>query len=217
MINITDKCISRDGYHMIYINTNSQQGELSNNEWQRDVSKHLSMYQSIKDKGEISYNDLLDLSTEGVSFWIKVVNTDCYNTSNVLIELTLQYVNKEITYYISRETYKKIINQSKEKTKILENNKATITAFNSMGIPYEMQTTINEVKEENNKLIVTHKPKRSRTLYKHTYDKDSELEIYDGWIDTGIKDMGEYVNYQSANKNISKESLLILIKNNKMD
>ncbi|MBE7896240.1 hypothetical protein G7L40_19935 [Paenibacillus polymyxa] len=209
MINITDKCINRDGYQMIYVNTDSQQGELSNNEWQRDINKHLSTYQSIKDKEEISYNDLLDLSIEGISFWIKVMNTDCYNTSNVLIELTLQYVNKEVTYYISRETYYKIINQSDEKTKVLENTKATITAFNSMGFPYEMQTTIRETKEENNKLIVIHKPKRSRTLYKHTYEKDSELRIYDGWIDTGINDMGEYVSYQSTTTSIKKEPILI--------
>ncbi|MDP9675201.1 hypothetical protein J2W97_001184 [Paenibacillus jamilae] len=208
MINITDKCINRNGYHMIYVNTDDfKQGELSNNEWQRDVGKHLSTYQSIKEKEEISYNDLLDLSAEGRTFWIKVVNTDCYNTNNVLIELTLQYVNKELTFYISRETYNKIMCQKGEKTEILESNKATITAFNSMGVPYEMQTTIKELKEENNKLIVIHKPKRSRTIYKHTYDKDSELRIYKGWIDTGINEVGEYVGYQSTSTSIKQDPM----------
>ncbi|WP_311078262.1 hypothetical protein [Paenibacillus polymyxa] len=135
MINITEKCANRDGYQMIYVNTDSQQGEMSNNEWQKDISKHLSIYQSIKDKEEISFNELSKLSAEDISFWIKVVNTDCYNTSNVLIELTLQYVNKEVTYYISREAYNKIINQSEIKTKKrihMDNNLLLIDKVNEL-------------------------------------------------------------------------------------
>ncbi|MGG1670548.1 hypothetical protein ACIFOE_07790 [Paenibacillus sp. NRS-1783] len=116
MLNIIDKCTNRDGYQMIYVNP--QRNELSHNEWQKDINKHLSMYQTLKNKEEISYDDLLQLSKEGLSFWIKVLNTNCYKTSNVLIELTLSYVNKEITYYITRETYNKIINQDQEAMKM---------------------------------------------------------------------------------------------------
>ncbi|WP_029518045.1 hypothetical protein [Paenibacillus polymyxa] len=190
MINITEKCTNRDGYQMIYVNTNSQQGEMSNNEWEKDVSKHLSMYQSIKNKEEISFNDLSNLSEEGVSFWIKVVNTDCYNTSDVLIELTLSYVNKEVTYYISRETYNKIINKNEKKIKELIHMNKLIgcKVFGNWGMAgWDYGIVVNEFSDSiGTDITIEWKDGRKQTV-----DIIDTVEIND---DTNIETVGYYID-----------------------
>jgi hypothetical protein len=72
--------------------------------------------------------------------------------------------------------------------------KYTIVAFNSMGFPYSWDTNIISMTEEKGKVTVIHKIKRTKKAYKHTYDKDNELKIYNGWlgIDVSQNEMMQY-------------------------
>ncbi|EPZ47682.1 hypothetical protein [Alicyclobacillus acidoterrestris] len=83
--------------------------------------------------------------------------------------------------------------------------KYTIVAFNSVGIMYEMKTNIISVTEEHDRVIVIHKPKGKRSGFKHTYDKDSELKIYKGWVDTGVNEQLMYESYQPVLQQIQGE------------
>lgn len=88
------------------------------------------------------------------------------------------------------------------------NGKHTIVAYNSVGIPYVWDTTIREVKQENGKVTVIHKPKGKQTFYKHTYTKDQELHIYEGW--SGMKnDADVMVSFEGLPK-LNKIPVLVL-------
>ncbi|MNF93823.1 hypothetical protein D3C84_765140 [compost metagenome] len=68
----------------------------------------------------------------------------------------------------------------------------TIAAYNSVGIAYSWDTNIRSVTEENGKVVVIHKPKGKKTFFKHTYEKDQELQIFKGWLKVDLmKDVME--------------------------
>lgn len=62
----------------------------------------------------------------------------------------------------------------------------TLAAYNSVGIAYAWDTNIKSVTEENGTVVVIHKPKGSKTAYKHTYTKDQELQIFKGWLNVDL-------------------------------
>ncbi|MEH7116206.1 hypothetical protein V7128_02105 [Neobacillus vireti] len=73
----------------------------------------------------------------------------------------------------------------------------TVAAYNSVGIAYAWDTNIKSVTEENGKVTLIHKPKGSKTAYRHIYDKDQELKIYKGWLKVDLmKD--EMVSYENS-------------------
>jgi hypothetical protein len=63
----------------------------------------------------------------------------------------------------------------------------TLTAFNSVGIAYSWNTNIHSITEENNSVTIIHKPKGSKTHYKHIYNKDQELKLFSGWLPINLQ------------------------------
>jgi hypothetical protein len=115
-----DKTFSKsivDGYDMIYFNcsdANIKRQDLSSNEHDGLVSKNINIFYGIQNKkGDDSYiitfEEIINMAMDDVSFWIKIINTDCYKTDNVLIELDIEYLNKGLTLYLSRDDYHTII------------------------------------------------------------------------------------------------------------
>ncbi|MEM5592787.1 hypothetical protein AAHH67_15460 [Niallia circulans] len=82
--------------------------ELSTNEWNRDITKHMVAYKQLKDAEVITEDQLNSLIDSGCYFWIKVVNNNpFFNKDCYLIELTLMYTNKAISLYINKEALNK--------------------------------------------------------------------------------------------------------------
>lgn len=97
---------NREGYTMAYYNTDTNPVDLSHNEWERDVNKHVQAYNSLKDLNTITVEQLYSLIQSNHKLWIKVINENPYkNEDMVLIELTLCYTNKQITCYINKKWY----------------------------------------------------------------------------------------------------------------
>lgn len=86
----------------------------------------------------------------------------------------------------------------------------TLAAYNSVGIAYSWDTNIRSVTEENGEVIVIHKPKGSKTFYKHTYTKDQELRIFKGWLKLDLmKDVMESFEENAFDKLKSYKDKLI--------
>jgi hypothetical protein len=107
--------VNSEGYTFLYYNTNYDL-DMSHNEWQRDVNKHMGAYNKLKNGNTISETIIGELIDSDYSFWIKVINETPYKKDNqILISLTFSYVNKPISQYINKEWYQSIIsNQNKQ-------------------------------------------------------------------------------------------------------
>lgn len=87
--------------------------------------------------------------------------------------------------------------------------KFTIVAFNSVGFPYAWDTNIIDFKQENNRVTITHKPKGKRTAFKHTYDKDNELKVYNGWLGLDLM-KNEMMSFDSNLLQVNQEPVFTL-------
>jgi hypothetical protein len=72
----------------------------------------------------------------------------------------------------------------------------TITAINSFGMFYTMQTTIHSFEKGEKEVKIIHKPKGQKTHYKHVYVKDQALKIYKGWIE--IEQPKESISFDTS-------------------
>ena len=75
---------------------------------------------------------------------------------------------------------------------LTQGQKITIVSTNSWGGLYVLQTVYHSCKpalhyqncpEDMIGVTIIHKPKRKRTFYQSTIDYNSEVIIYDGWVD----------------------------------
>lgn len=120
---------NREGYTMAYYNSYDP-CNLSPKQWELDVNKHNTTYNSLKDMESITVDSLNSLIIDGFSFWIKVINDNPYfNNDCVLVELTLRYINKPITLYISKKWYNSIMKT--ELTHIDDNSTTSNEQHNS--------------------------------------------------------------------------------------
>jgi hypothetical protein len=83
------------------------------------------------------------------------------------------------------------ITQATRKLQELTGEKVTIVKFSEFGFPVVFETVLNKVINEpyaqyKESLVLIHKPKRKRTLWKNRILPNEELLVYHGWLN--IKD-----------------------------
>jgi hypothetical protein len=83
---------------------------LSNKEWEKDIDKHSSKYMELREKEVISQSDIHELINNKYSFWVKLINANCFHpyTNHCLIDITLKYINKSFSCFISKDEYNNI-------------------------------------------------------------------------------------------------------------
>jgi hypothetical protein len=78
--------------------------ELSQNEWTKDVNKHNTKYQQLKENNFITENELTELINNSYSFTLEIINSDpYYYKDSYLVEVSLTYINKPLSVYINKE------------------------------------------------------------------------------------------------------------------
>ncbi|KNB73048.1 hypothetical protein ADS79_14010 [Brevibacillus reuszeri] len=93
---------------ILYFNTYNPE-QLTHTQWQQDISKHTAKYNELSNNEILSHDEFQSLIDNNYRFWVKVVNKNpYYHKDSYLIELFLSYINKQITFYIERNTYKQI-------------------------------------------------------------------------------------------------------------
>ena len=83
------------------------------------------------------------------------------------------------------------ITQATKKLNGLIGEKVTIVKFNDFGFPVVFETVLNKVENEpyaqyKESLVLIHKPKRKRTLWKNRILPNESLLVYHGWLN--VKD-----------------------------
>lgn len=103
-----------NNYQMIYFNTNSVLFNQHTAKMQTNIQKHVELFNEVQSlEGEVlTYDTIEKWITDDVHFWIKIMNTQCYKTDNVLLEITFAYVNGNLTVYISKNDYEALLKLS---------------------------------------------------------------------------------------------------------
>lgn len=124
--------INRDGYTMIYFNSNDPKFDpmkLSRLEWEKAVNHHYSTYHTYKVKEYITLEQIKELSSSHV-FWFKVINDDCFDKVSVSLDLTFMYLNTGITIRMTKDEYYNMMNiiHGEKPTSSIDSNNLVLTA-----------------------------------------------------------------------------------------
>ncbi|MFC8688180.1 hypothetical protein [Brevibacillus porteri] len=93
---------------ILYFNTYSPE-QLTNTQWQQDISKHIHKYNELSSKEVLSVNELQSLIDNNYRFWVKVINKEPYfHKDSYLIDLYLSYINKAMSVYISKDAFESL-------------------------------------------------------------------------------------------------------------
>ncbi|MBU8573747.1 MULTISPECIES: hypothetical protein [Bacillus] len=88
-----------------YFNTYSVDN-LTDKQWKEDVSKHLLKYKEIEcySNEKLPVNEFEVLIAQGYNFWVKQINdAPYYHSDCILVDITLMYTNKAMSFYIDKE------------------------------------------------------------------------------------------------------------------
>lgn len=159
-------------------------------EWLSDMlGESCSMVNWLKTYQQMTDNEKQQIKTVFYNF---LNRENVRLTSDVIEEAEKKYSQSPLASLLRQYGYcptskPSKITEAAETLQTLTGEKVTIVKFSEFGFPVVFETVLNQVKNEpyaqyNESLVLIHKPKRKRTLWKNIILPNENILVYRGWL-----------------------------------